>query len=244
MSSIHRHRSKRNSVGPVARHSLGKEETVNDLWVACGQFVSEPGDRESNTARMLCYARQARDRGCRLILFPELIVTGYLPPQQVQPLAEALDGPNVATLARGAREIGIAIAFGMAEWDQERGVRYNSLVVMNDSGQLIARYNKIHLWDSEQQWAQPGSEVPLFVYAGARWSGWICYDTRFPEVARLSALRGAEICLVPTAWLGPGREWELALPNTQELKDRFKNEQIEDILFVVTYSGHTPEWPL
>jgi hypothetical protein len=37
--------------------------------------------------------------------------------------------------------------------------------------------------------------------------------------------------------------WEIALPNTQEMKDRFKNDEIEDILFVITYSGRTPEWP-
>ena len=38
-------------------------------------------------------------------------------------------------------------------------------------------------------------------------------------------------------------EWELALPNTEEMKKRFKNEGIEDILLVITYSGRTPEWP-
>jgi predicted amidohydrolase len=184
---------------------------MNDLWVACGQFVAEPGNKERNVARMLGYARQARDRGCSLILFPELIVTGYLPPQQVRPLAESLNGPSVVTLAQGAREIGIAIAFGIAELDEGKKVRYNSLVIISDSGQLTAVYHKIHLWDSEKEWAQGGTQVPLFVYAGARWSGWICYDTRFPEVARLATLQGAEICLVPTAWLGPGEEWELAL---------------------------------
>ncbi|MBI2360606.1 MAG: hypothetical protein HYV04_17165, partial [Deltaproteobacteria bacterium] len=41
----------------------------------------------------------------------------------------------------------------------------------------------------------------------------------------------------------PFGEWELALPNTVEMKDRFKNEDVEDILFVITYSGHTPQWP-
>jgi hypothetical protein len=41
----------------------------------------------------------------------------------------------------------------------------------------------------------------------------------------------------------PFGRWELALPDTQEMKDRFKNEEIEDILFVITYSGRTPEWP-
>ena len=41
----------------------------------------------------------------------------------------------------------------------------------------------------------------------------------------------------------PVGEWELALPNTGEMKNRFKNEEIEDILFVITYSGRTPAWP-
>lgn len=41
----------------------------------------------------------------------------------------------------------------------------------------------------------------------------------------------------------PGGVWELALPNNAEMKNRFKNEEVEDILFVITYSGRTPEWP-
>jgi hypothetical protein len=41
----------------------------------------------------------------------------------------------------------------------------------------------------------------------------------------------------------PFGKWELALPNTEEMKNRFKKEEIEDILFVITYSGRTPEWP-
>ena len=41
----------------------------------------------------------------------------------------------------------------------------------------------------------------------------------------------------------PVGKWELALPNTSEIRQMFKDEQIEDILFVITYSGRTPEWP-
>ncbi len=48
-----------------------------------------------------------------------------------------------------------------------------------------------------------------------------------------------------TAMIGktPIGEWELALPDTEEMKSRFKDEQIEDMLLVITYSGRTPEWP-
>ena len=41
----------------------------------------------------------------------------------------------------------------------------------------------------------------------------------------------------------PIGEWELALPNAMEMKNRFKNEDIEEMLFVVTFSGRTPDWP-
>jgi hypothetical protein len=48
-----------------------------------------------------------------------------------------------------------------------------------------------------------------------------------------------------TAMIGksPIGEWELALPNTEEMKNRFETEEIQDILFVITYAGRTPEWP-
>jgi hypothetical protein len=47
-----------------------------------------------------------------------------------------------------------------------------------------------------------------------------------------------------TAMIGksPVGEWELALPNTEEIRNRFKNEEIDDILTVITYSGRTPDW--
>ena len=138
-------------------------------------------------------------------------MTGYLAPEAVIPLAEPLSGPSVQTLARAARELGIAIAFGLAELDEGRGVRYNSLVALNQEGEIVGVYHKMHLWAREKEWAEGGSSAPVFDIAGVRCGGWICYDTRFPEVARLVALKGADVGLVATAWLGPGDEWELAL---------------------------------
>ncbi len=184
---------------------------MRDLYIACGQFATEAGAKSQNVARMVTYSRQAKEKGCELILFPELIVTGYLPPDQVRPLAEPLNGPTVLALARAAREIGIAIAFGMAESHPQRELIYNSLVVLDAGGEIVGLYRKVHLWASEKQWATPGNVVPVFHVAGTACSGWICYDTRFPEIGRLAALQGADLALVPTAWLGPGDEWELAL---------------------------------
>jgi predicted amidohydrolase len=124
---------------------------------------------------------------------------------------EPVTGPNVSALAQAARDLGVAIAFGLAELDESQNVRYNSLAVFDAHGNAAAIYHKIHLWASERQWAEPGDSVTPFVLNGVRYAGWICYDTRFPEVARLCALAGVDVGLAPTAWLGPGEEWELAL---------------------------------
>jgi predicted amidohydrolase len=184
---------------------------MRDLVIACCQFEAVPEAKEANIARMIHYAHQARYQDSELILYPELIVTGYLAPDQIAPLAEPVAGPSVERLARAARKLNIALAFGFAELDVQRNVCHNSLVILDRSGQVAGVYRKIHLWDSEKTWAKPGREVPVFVIDGVRYSGWICYDTRFPEVARASALQGADVALVPTAWLGPVDEWHLAL---------------------------------
>jgi predicted amidohydrolase len=184
---------------------------MRDYQIACAQFEAVPGAKNDNIERMIQYARQARDQGCDLVLFPELIVTGYLAAVKIPPLAEPIDGPSVERLARAAEAIGINIAFGFAELDAQQGVRYNSMVVLDRRGKVASVYHKIHLWGRENDWAQAGSTLSLFELDGIRFSGWICYDTRFPEVARRAALAGAEVALVPTAWLGPVDEWQLAL---------------------------------
>jgi predicted amidohydrolase len=182
---------------------------MRDIRVACGQFAPEAGATGRNVARMIALAGEARAEGCEIIVFPELITTGYLAPDLIPPLAEPLSGPTVAALADAARDLGIAIAFGMAE--RVGDACYNSMVALGAQGGVVGVYHKVHLWDTERLWAEPGVDMPTFDLGGAVCAGWICYDTRFPELARLAALRGAKVGLISTAWLGPGDEWRLAV---------------------------------
>ena len=184
---------------------------MRDFHIACGQFEAAAGYKARNIARMTSHAAEARERGCELILFPELIVTGYLPVAEIEPLVEPVAGPSVRALCEQARKLGIALAFGLAELDETSGQRYNSLVVVDREGQVAGVYRKMHLWATEKTWARGGDRAVTFDVAGVRCSGWICYDTRFPELARLARLGGADVSLVATAWLGPGEEWELSL---------------------------------
>jgi hypothetical protein len=60
----------------------------------------------------------------------------------------------------------------------------------------------------------------------------------------ISTRRGSGASWAEMIGKTPMGEWELALPNTDDMKKRFTDEEIEDILFVITYSGRTPEWPV
>lgn len=156
------------------------------------------------------YAREAAGLGARLVLYPELIVTGYLAPERIPALAEPVSGPAVQSLSRAAVETKTALAFGFAERGED-GRCHNSLVFVGARGELAGVYRKTHLWDTEKRWAAPGEGSTVLEYCGARTGGWICYDTRFPELARAQAMAGIELALVATAWLGPADEWDLSL---------------------------------
>lgn len=178
--------------------------------VACGQFQARAADKAYNLDRMRSQMEEAAGDGCAVIVFPELIVSGYLAAERMPEQAEPVPGPSVARVREDAARAGIAAAFGIAERTPD-GTLYDSLVVVDGAGALVTTYRKLHLFGAETTWAAAGDEVPVFTVGGVAASGWICFDTRFPELARSAAARGAELALVPTAWLGPPLEWELAL---------------------------------
>ena len=179
------------------------------LVLACGQFVPEPGSIEANRAIMLGQMEEAKSLGASLIVFPELALTGYLPPDEIGPLAVSVEGPELRPLRDAAALLHLGAAVGIPELEGD--TRYNSLAYINSQGQVSHVYRKLHLWDTERIWAQPGSAPDTFDAEGVRSGMWICYDTRFPEVGRLVAVGGGSLALVATAWLGPAAEWELAV---------------------------------
>lgn len=180
------------------------------MIVAAGQFVPKAGDMAANSHIMSQQMANAAAVGASLIVFPELCLTGYLTPEELLPLAVSPDSMEIAALRDTACRSGIDIAFGFSE-KTDTGTVYNSMVYIDQRGEIIATYHKVHLWDSEKQWAKPGEGFAAFDTGEARCGMWICYDTRFPEAARLLAIDGATLGLVATAWLGPAAEWELAL---------------------------------
>ena len=154
-------------------------------------------------------ASEASNGGAKIVVFPELITTGYLSPEAIAPLAESIPGPTTSRLAEIARSHDISMDVGIAE--KTDSARYNTMLLIGPDGGELLRYHKVHLWDTERKWADPGDRFDVVESDGVKLGMWICYDTRFPEAARSLAISGAELALVGSAWLGPSDEWELAI---------------------------------
>ena len=93
-------------------------------------------------------------------------------------------------IVRACRDIGIAAVVGSTHL--EGGRRFNSLLVVDRDGTVRGRYGKIHL--AGERWFEPSQHLPVYSLCGVPCCFLICHDIRYPELVRLPAAAGAQIC--------------------------------------------------
>ncbi|MGZ5417112.1 MAG: carbon-nitrogen hydrolase family protein [Nocardioides sp.] len=146
-----------------------------------------------------------------LIVFPEVFARDFgKPGSEVGDFAEPLDGPFVTRLVELAAEHDVTLVAGMFEVSDDSARPFNTLVVVGPAG-LETTYRKIHLYDSfgykESDRLSAGPLEPVLLDV----QGWkvglmTCYDLRFPELARALVDRGAELLVLPAAWVAGERK--------------------------------------
>ena len=160
------------------------------------------GDVPANLATVRRVAAEAAGRGARLVVFPELFVTGYGLGPRLRELAEPRAGPSVAEVSRAAAAAGVAILVGFCERADE-GL-FNGAALVERDGRLLAVHRKCHLYGAtERAVFAPGGALTMAELDGLRLGVLVCYDFEFPEAARALALAGAELIAVPTALMAP-----------------------------------------
>ena len=182
-------------------HTFAKDE----LGVV--NFKSTWGNKEANVSSMLSYVDEAHEKGVKILLFPEMCVTGYvsssdpesLAYQTAVNLAETSDGPTATTFAEVADTYDMWIIYGATETipDDDKHA-YNSAFICSPEGE-VTTYQKIS--PVEGSWCTPG-ENPVLIDAGeyGLLGVSICYDTyAMPEIGRYYAAKGCNILLNPTA---------------------------------------------
>lgn len=195
------------------------------MKVSIGQFAVAQ-EWQDNAATCKAMIAKARAEQADLLVMPEAILARNISdPTAVRRSAQPLDGPFMSEILDASAGSCMVTVFTM-HTPEDDGRVYNTGVAVRD-GRVVAVYNKLHLYDAfkmqESANVIPGDEVPPLIEIGGLKVGLMtCYDVRFPELARRLADDGADVLLLPAAWVkGPLKEhhWEVlvtarALENT------------------------------
>jgi deaminated glutathione amidase len=191
------------------------------LRVACVQLNSGT-DKAENLEKAERLVARAASTGADVVLLPEKW-SAIGSAETLRANAEPLEGgPTVEAMAGWARQHGITLVGGsITEIREGREKLSNTCPVFDPSGDLVAVYRKIHMFDvevgghvyRESEAEEPGEETLVCAAEGWRVGLTVCYDLRFPELYRILALEGAELITVPAAFtLYTGKDhWELLL---------------------------------
>jgi deaminated glutathione amidase len=169
--------------------------------------LSGAGDVDANVATSLGLVTEAADGGAELVVLPELFAK-YGSQREMRETAEPLGGPISTALADAARARAVWLLGGsICESDGDRV--WNTSLLFDPSGEVVARYRKIHLYDVELPGQRPIRESALFTpgdqlvthdAGDVRLGLSICYDLRFPELYRGLVVAGATALAVPSAF--------------------------------------------
>lgn len=179
------------------------------LQHACGD------DPKANLKKTLSLAEKAAKQGARIICTQELFRSEYFcqsEDHQYFSLAEPIPGPTVEAFQKLARKREVVIVASLFE-KRAAGLYHNTAVIIDADGSLLGIYRKMHVPDDPQFY-----EKFYFTPGDTGFRAWqtrygkigvlICWDQWYPEAARLTALRGADILFYPTAigWLPSEKE--------------------------------------
>lgn len=168
-------------------------------------------DPMENLAKAAKYASEAKEKfQADLLLFPEVFMSMFpskTPVLESNKAAEPLDGPFVTGMRKLAKDNDVWVVFGMKEkTEEDDGRAYNTCLVVDNHGEIISKYHKTHMYDAfgykESNGFKPGDRLfaPIDTPFG-KLGLFVCYEVRFPEVARYEATHGADIILMPTSWV-------------------------------------------
>lgn len=212
----------------MSTRSVAEPEARWEVTVAAVQLESQDA-LEENLARASELATIAARRGATIILLPENFAfmgaedAKRAIAEDVTAVDEGSDGPIVRSLRALSRSTDAhVIAGGMPERSADPARPFNTSVVVAPSGEVTARYRKIHLFDVQvgdgqtylESASTAGGAEPVVARAGDVGIGLsVCYDLRFPELYRALVDRGAELLTVPAAFtLATGKDhWTVLL---------------------------------
>ncbi|MCE9534533.1 MAG: carbon-nitrogen hydrolase [Planctomycetes bacterium] len=174
--------------------------TLGLVQMKCGT------DSAANLEVAVTRVRAAAKLGAEIVCLPELFLTPYFcKTHQIElfDLAEPIPGPSTARLSAVAKEAGVVVVASLFE-KRMPGLCFNTAVVFDADGSMLGIYRKMHIPHDplffEKYYFRPGDlGFRVFPTKFGKVGTLVCWDQWFPEGARLTALKGAEVLVYPTA---------------------------------------------
>ena len=179
---------------------------------------------------------KAASSGAQMVVLPEMFNAPYQT-DRLADYAESYPGLSTNFLSDLARQNKVLLVGGSIPEKDVQGRVYNCSYIFDEQGSMIGKHRKMHLFDidipgqiyfKESEVFTAGDKLQLISYHGLVAAVIICYDIRFPELARQAALEGAQMLIIPAAFnhtTGPAH-WELLM----------RTRAIDNQIFVVAAS--------
>jgi predicted amidohydrolase len=173
------------------------------IKIALAQISCKREDKTENLTKIEKTVIKAKKQAADLVIFPELSLTGYVVRDQIYELAETIPGPSTKVIENIAKKTKAHIVFGIPELSKKtQATIYNTAVLVGPEG-FIGKYRKMYLPThsvfEEKRYFRPGHQAAVFDTELGKIGLIICYDIFFPEVSRLTRLKGAQLIVCISA---------------------------------------------
>jgi predicted amidohydrolase len=174
-----------------------------EFKIALVQISCTRGDKAANIKKITTNVEKAKKQGADLVIFPELSLTGYVIRDELYELAETIPGASTGTIEKLAKQTHTYIIFGMPELSEKtQATIYNTAVLVGPEG-FVGKYRKMHLPThsifEEKRYFRPGYHATTLETELGKIGLIICYDIYFPELCRLTRLKGAQLIVCISA---------------------------------------------
>ena len=177
---------------PAFGDNASSQPAAASVKVAAAQLLTDVGNLDHNKNRILKSIREAKQRGCQIVLFHEGCLTGYPAKDQLS----AIDFSRVRAAEEEVRtlaeELGIAVLLGTTS--EEEGEYFNCVLIIDETGRVLGQYDKT--WRAGEPFYRAGAGPVIFRVAGVEATVIICHDLRYPELTRLAVTAGAKIVFI------------------------------------------------
>jgi predicted amidohydrolase len=182
---------------------------MKEFIACCVQIAVTPNDVQANIDKSVTWLEKAvNEYAAELVVFPETVTTSFVTELEVGELWDLVDevpGHTTRDIQAAARSLGVHVVWPTYRRGPERGIVYNSAILIGPDGEIIGIYDKTHPFPLERSdcggWVTLGDRADVFKTALGDIGMIICYDGDFPELSRLLAVKGAEIIVRPSALL-------------------------------------------